>query len=48
MRLHAYKRMVPVRVRTFADVLVEEIGAHLGAMLAGLGKRAGGRRAVSG
>jgi DNA-binding transcriptional LysR family regulator len=43
--LHAYKRMVPVRVRTFADVLVEEVGAHLGTALAGLGRKPGGRRA---
>jgi DNA-binding transcriptional LysR family regulator len=45
--LHAYKRMVPVRVRTFADVLVEEVGAYLDATLAGLGKRPASRRAAS-
>jgi DNA-binding transcriptional LysR family regulator len=45
--LHAYKRMVPVRVRTFADAVVGEIGAHLDAMLAGSGRRPAGRRAAS-
>ena len=43
--LHAYKRMVPVKVRAFADILVEDVRGHVAAQLSGLGKSLRGRRA---
>ncbi|MBX9826595.1 MAG: LysR family transcriptional regulator [Xanthobacteraceae bacterium] len=44
--LHAYKRMVPVKVRTFADSLVEDVRDHVSSSLAGLnGKVSRDRRA---
>jgi len=46
--LHAYKRMVPVKVRMFADILVEDVRDHVSSSLAGLGgKAARGRRALA-
>ncbi len=32
--LHAYKRMVPMKVRAFADILVEDIRAHVAGQIA--------------
>jgi DNA-binding transcriptional LysR family regulator len=37
--LHAYKRMVPAKVRAFADILVEEVRQHVSSRLADLGGR---------
>lgn len=36
--LHAYQRMVPPKVRAFADVLVDDARAHVQNALAGLGR----------
>jgi DNA-binding transcriptional LysR family regulator len=47
--LHAYKRMVPMKVKAFADILVEDVRAHINGALASLAskpvraKRAGSR-----
>jgi DNA-binding transcriptional LysR family regulator len=43
--LHAYQRMVPLKVRTFADILVEDARAYISSELAGVDpvKRSGRR-----
>jgi DNA-binding transcriptional LysR family regulator len=46
--LHAYRRMVPLKVRAFADILVEDVRQHVSTLLAGLdGKGPRGRRVAS-
>ena len=42
--LHAYRRMVPPKVRAFADLLAEEARAHIEEALAGAGPLKAGRR----
>jgi DNA-binding transcriptional LysR family regulator len=43
--LHAYRRMVPAKVKAFAEIAVEDVRAHIAAAVTGLdGKPARGRR----
>ncbi len=42
--LHAYKRMVPLKVKAFADLIVEDMRDHLSTAMASLGKPARTRK----
>jgi hypothetical protein len=46
--LHAYRRMVPLKVKAFAELAVEDVRRHIALAVAGLdGKAARGRRSAS-
>lgn len=44
--LHAYKRMVPAKVKAFAELAVEDMRDHIASALAGIGGKSARRRRI--
>lgn len=42
--LHAYKRMVPAKVKAFSEIMVEDVGAHVASMMRSYAKSPTGHR----